>query len=177
MENNLVKLFNDWEIQLLVLLSFAIQIFLFFTGGLRRYGTNVLISLSIWIAYLGADTVAVYALGYLSRQEEDAHSLAFFWAPFLLIHLGGQDTITAFALEDNNLWLRHLLNLVVQVILAVYVFWKSMSIRRRHSVALLVSRAFVFVVGVIKYGERIWSLMCGQFVLVICPRAHHHNTV
>ena len=88
MENNLVKLFNDWEIQLLVLLSFAIQIFLFFTGGLRRYGTNVLISLSIWIAYLGADTVAVYALGYLSRQEEDAHSLAFFWAPFLLIHLG-----------------------------------------------------------------------------------------
>lgn len=158
-----MKLFNDWEIQLLVLLSFAIQIFLFFTGGLRRYGTNVLISLSIWIAYLGADTVAVYALGYLSRQEEDAHSLAFFWAPFLLIHLGGQDTITAFALEDNNLWLRHLLNLVVQVILVVYVFWKSMSIRRRHSVALLVSGAFVFVVGVIKYGERIWSLRCARF--------------
>jgi len=122
-----VKLFHDWEIQLLVLLSFAIQIFLFFTGGLRRRSANALIRLSIWIAYLGADTVAVYALGYLSRQDEDAHSLAFFWVPFLLVHLGGQDTITAFALEDNNLWLRHLLNLVVQVVLVVYVFWKSID--------------------------------------------------
>ena len=138
---NLVKIFHDWEIQLLVLLSFTIQIFLFFTaGGLRRCGTNPLIRLSIWIAYSGADTVAVYALGYL----------AFFWAPFLLVHLGGQDTITAFAMEDNNLWLRHLLNLVVQVVLAVYVFWKSIG---RHSVALC-------SVGVIKYGERTWSQVC-----------------
>lgn len=109
---------------------------------------------------MGADTVAVYALGYLSRREEAAHSLAFFWAPFLLVHLGGKDTITAFALEDNNLWLRHLLNLVVQVVLALYVFWKSIG---RHNVALLVSGAFMFVVGVIKYGERTWSLRCARF--------------
>ena len=156
---NLVKFYNDWEIQLLMLLSFAIQLFLFFTGGLRRRSIKLHVRLSIWIAYLGADMVAVYALGYLSRHG-DAHPLAFFWAPFLLVHLGGQDTITAFAMEDNSLWLRHLLNLAVQVFLAAYVFWKSIG---RHNVGLLVSGTFVFIVGVIKYGERIWSLRCGKF--------------
>ncbi|RLN03464.1 uncharacterized protein C2845_PM13G06230 [Panicum miliaceum] len=156
---NLAKLYYDWEIQLLVLLSFAIQLFLFFTGGLRRCSIKLHVWLSIWMAYLGADMVAVYALGYLSRHE-DAHPLAFFWAPFLLVHLGGQDTITAFAVEDNSLWLRHLLNLAVQVFLAAYVFWKSIG---RHNVELLVSGTFVFIVGVIKYGERIWSLRCGQY--------------
>ncbi|CAL4997418.1 unnamed protein product [Urochloa decumbens] len=156
---NLVQLFYDWEIQQLVLLSFTIQIFLFFTGGLRRRGTNILLRFSIWIAYLGADMVAVYSLGYLSRHA-DAHPLAFFWAPFLLVHLGGQDTITAFAMEDNNLWLRHLLNLVVQAVLAAYIFWKSIG---RHDVELLVSGTLVFIVGIIRYGERIWSLRCGRY--------------
>ncbi|CAO2187468.1 unnamed protein product [Urochloa humidicola] len=156
---NLVKLFYDWEIQQLLLLSFTVQIFLFFTGGLRQRSTNILIRSSIWIAYLGADMVAVYSLGYLSRHA-DAHPLAFFWAPFLLVHLGGQDTITAFSMEDNSLWLRHLLNLVVQAVLAVYVFWKSIG---RHDVGLLVSGAFVFIGGTIRYGERIWSLRRGRY--------------
>ena len=165
---SLIKLFNEWEMHLLVLLSFTLQLFLFFTGSLRRHGTSGFLRLSIWAAYLGADLVAVYALGLLSRHEvitTEGHipwrtqPLAFFWAPFLLIHLGGQDTITAFSMEDNNLWLRHLLNQVVQVILAMYVFWKSVG---RHNMELLVSGIFVFVAGVIKYGERTWSLKCGS---------------
>ncbi|CAM0948027.1 unnamed protein product [Alopecurus aequalis] len=161
-------LFNEWEIQLLVLLSFTLQLFLFFTGRLRRHTTSGILRLSTWAAYLGADLVVIYALGYLSKHEDimverhtptGTHALAFFWAPFLLIHLGGQDTITAFSMEDNNLWLRHLLNVVVQVFLAIYVFWKSIG---RHSVDLLVSGIFVFSAGVIKYGERIYSLKCGS---------------
>ena len=165
---SLTKLFNEWEMQLLVLLSFTLQLFLFFTGSLRRHGTSGFLRLFIWAAYLGADLVAVYTLGLLSRREviiSEGHipwrtqPLAFFWAPFLLIHLGGQDTITAFSMEDNNLWLRHLLNQVVQVILAMYVFWKSVG---RHNMELLVSGIFVFVAGVIKYGERTWSLKSGS---------------
>ncbi|XP_037463374.1 uncharacterized protein LOC119335346 [Triticum dicoccoides] len=165
----LLKLFDMWEIQVLVLLSFALQVFLFFTGSRRQHSTSMVLRLSIWAAYLGADFVAVYTLGLVSRHEEisaERHvtgvtqSLVFFWAPFLLIHLGGQDTITAFSMEDNSLWLRHLLNLVVQVVLAIYVFWKSIG---RHSLELLLSCVFLFVVGIIKYGERIWSLHCGSF--------------
>ncbi|GKB14019.1 calcium uniporter protein [Tanacetum coccineum] len=47
------------------------------------------------------------------RIPVENEDLLAFWAPFLLVHLGGPDTITAFALEDNELWLRHLLGLVV----------------------------------------------------------------
>ncbi|CAO2206134.1 unnamed protein product [Urochloa humidicola] len=85
---NLIKLYHDWEIQLLVLLSFVIQVFLFFTGGLRRRSINMLLRLSIWVAYLGADMIAVYALGYLSQHKDativggtirGTQTLAFFW--------------------------------------------------------------------------------------------------
>ncbi|KAF7005003.1 hypothetical protein CFC21_020157 [Triticum aestivum] len=177
----LIKLINMWEIQPLVLLSFTLQIFLFFTGSLRQHSASMFLRLSIWAAYLGADFVAVYTLGLVSRHEDitiEGHipgktqSLAFFWAPFLLIHLGGQDTITAFAMEDNNLWLRHLLNLVVQAVLAIYVFWKSIG---RHRVELLVSGVFLFVVGVIKYGERIWSLKCGCFKSLESGSGHRYK--
>ncbi|CAL4889136.1 unnamed protein product [Urochloa decumbens] len=165
----LVQLWNEWEIHLLVLLSFALQLFLFFAGSFRPRNTITFVRLSIWFAYLGADFVAVYALGFLSRQQDNStgemntlketHQLAFFWAPFLLAHLGGQDTITAFAIEDNNLWLRHLLNLIVQVMLASYVFWKSTG---WHNLQILVPGIFMFVSGIIKYGERTYALKCGS---------------
>ncbi|BAT00313.1 uncharacterized protein [Oryza sativa Japonica Group] len=175
---NLVELYYEREIQLFVLVSFALQVFLFFTGSLRRRSTNIFLSVSIWTAYLGADWVAVYALGNLSGVQESIISrrsqlpLSFFWAPFFLIHLGGQDTITAFAMEDNDLWLRHFLNLVVQVVLAVYVFWKS---ARRQSAELIVSGVFVFIVGVIKYGERTWSLKCGSSKSLESSPGHHYK--
>ncbi|XP_024319327.1 uncharacterized protein LOC100822391 isoform X1 [Brachypodium distachyon] len=164
----LIDLISDREIQILVLLSFTLQLFLFFAGRLRRGNSNGFLRLCLWGAYLGADIAAVYALGYLSRRQDvtidtnlltGTQPLAFFWAPFFLIHLGGQDTITAFAMEDNNLWLRHLLNLVTQVVLALYVFWKSIG---KHSANLLLAGSFVFVTGIIKYAERTWSLKCGS---------------
>ncbi|KAG2598401.1 uncharacterized protein LOC120709535 [Panicum virgatum] len=164
--------FYQWEIQLLLLASFTLQVFLLFSGRLRQRSTNTILRLSIWLAYLGADFVAVYALGYLSRHKQDgptgrqssmdrslSEPLAFFWAPFLLIHLGGQDTITAFALEDNNLWLRHLLNLIIQVFLALYVFWKSID---GHNVQLIVPGILLFISGILKYGERTQALMYGN---------------
>lgn len=167
----IAQLWSDWEIQLYVLLSFILQVFLFLVGGLRRRnGHKVLVRFPIWLAYLLADLVAVYALGYLSRQlattttrdgsvaqHGQIHQLSFFWAPFLLIHLGGQDTMTAFSIEDNELWLRHLLNLLAQVWLALYVFWKSTP-----GDWLAVPAAFVFVAGIIKYGERTWALKSGS---------------
>jgi hypothetical protein len=162
----IAQVWSDWEIQLYVLLSFVLQIFLFFVGSLRRRsGHKALVRFPIWLAYLLADLVAVYALGYLSRhvatttmnRDERRHELTFFWAPFLLIHLGGQDSVTAFSIEDNELWLRHLLNLLAQVWLALYVFWQSTPGDK-----LVIPAAFVFVAGIIKYGERTWALKSGS---------------
>ncbi|KAE9455556.1 hypothetical protein C3L33_12537, partial [Rhododendron williamsianum] len=87
-------------------------------------------SVLIWSAYLMADWVATYALGHLSKAQvnhdnNDNGLLRAIWAPLLLLHLGGPDTITAYSLEDNQLWLRHLLGLGVQLFMAVYVIMMS----------------------------------------------------
>ncbi|XP_068339135.1 uncharacterized protein [Pyrus communis] len=78
-----------------------------------------------------------------------------FWAPFLLVHLGGPDTITAYALEDNELWLRHLLGLVVQVEVAFFIFLRYWT-PSTYPLSLLAIP--VFVAGLNKYGERTWAL-------------------
>ncbi|CAL4987253.1 unnamed protein product [Urochloa decumbens] len=164
-----LQVWNAWEVQLLVLGSFVLQVFLLSTGRRRRRSTTMFLRVCIWLAYLGADSVAVYALGFLSRQVDGGrsegrhgHPLAFIWAPFLLIHLGGQDSITAYAIEDNNLWLRHLLNLVVQVALALYVFWKSTGTTWHDDVRLLVPGVLVFLSGFVKYLERTIALKHGK---------------
>lgn len=67
----------------------------------------------IWSVYLLADWVAAFAVGLIANGNKDgdkqvqSDDLLAFWAPFLLLHLGGPDNITAFALEDNELWPRH----------------------------------------------------------------------
>jgi len=147
--SSLIEIWNQWEIQLMVLTSFVLQLFLFVTGSLRRWNISGPLRVSIWLAYVGADLVAVYALSLFSQYEEKyilgRHSFRdtspFLWVPFLLVHLGGQDSITAFSIEDNNLWLRHLLNLGIQGTLALYVFWKSIH---RMNLQVLLPAPFIF---------------------------------
>ena len=82
-----------------------------------------------------ADGVATIALGVISNNLgettesigkdgslNDDIQLTTFWAPFLLLHLGGPDTITTYSMEDNEVWLRHLFGLGVQTGVALYIF-------------------------------------------------------
>lgn len=154
------NVWGEWEIRVLVLSSLTLQVFLLFAGGLRKRIADWWLRMPLWLAYLLADYIAIYALGNLSQnqrlcdgsRDSEMHLLVF-WAPFLILHLGGQDTITAFAVEDNELWLRHFLSLISQVILAGYVYWKS-----RPGVRLMVPAVVMFVAGVTKYGERTLAL-------------------
>jgi hypothetical protein len=106
--------------------------------------------------------VATSALGYLARSQGDSsddnsekanNSIQAFWAPFLLLHLGGPDTITSYSSLDNELYLGHLLGLVVQVAVAFYVFSRSWGSGILTFIAIP-----VFIVGIIKYAERTWVL-------------------
>jgi hypothetical protein len=117
------QLWTEWGIQILVLASFAPQLFLLF--------------------------------------------LVPFWAPFLLLHLGGPDNITAYSLEDNSLWLRHLQTLTVQVIGAAYVIYKYSYVICGGTLLLLASLS-MFVTGLVKYGERIWALKSVTSATVLC---------
>ena len=100
-----------------------------------------------------ADWVAIVALGVTSNNLGDGIQLTAFWAPFLLLHLGGPETVTSYSMEDNELWLRHLLGLVVQTGVALYIFLVAWTGSRIFIPSLL-----MFFVGIIKYGERTWVL-------------------
>lgn len=151
----LIDIWKKWEIQVLVLLSFTLQLILLGFARIRRRKGSAVLRILLWLAYLMADSTAIYTLGHLSlRARSSEKQFVPFWAPLLLLHLGGPDTITAYAFEDNQLWLRHLLNLAVQVMGAAYVLYQSVANQR----TLVTPSLLLFVTGLLKYGERTWAL-------------------
>ncbi|WRX27210.1 Protein of unknown function DUF594 - like 10 [Theobroma cacao] len=158
----LKELWKDWQLRGLVLFSLFFQTILIVMGNRRKYSYQLLVRFAVWVAYLAADTVATMALGIISKDlgdtsdngEQDANiELHVFWTPFLLLHLGGPDTITAYSLEDNELWLRQLLGMALQTGVAFYTF--LMAWRGSH--LSILSTLMVFV-GLSKYVERTWVL-------------------
>ncbi|CAL5078645.1 unnamed protein product [Urochloa decumbens] len=160
--SNEQQLWDEWELQVLVLASFALQAFFLFAAGIRRRNTSAVLRIALWLAYLSADYVAVFVLGHLTRHVGGPrHQLVLLWAPVLLLHLGGQETITAFSMQDNELWKRHLLGLATQVALAVYVVtksWRRGGNSDNDDGLLAAAVALLFVAGTVKYAERTWAL-------------------
>ncbi|KAI3697619.1 hypothetical protein L6452_30714 [Arctium lappa] len=162
------QLWDTWDLRGFIILSLSLQTFLIFFAPLRKRTKSNWIIMPLWSAYLLADWAANFAVGLISNSQGNTpggrsgkngraavenEDLLAFWAPFLLVHLGGPDTITAFALEDNELWLRHLLGLVFQCLAAVYVFFQSLPQNR-----LWIPTMLMFMTGIIKYAERTRSL-------------------
>ncbi|MCD7447909.1 hypothetical protein HAX54_035840 [Datura stramonium] len=121
--------------------------------------------MTLWTAYLLADWIATVALGVICQNTLDEcqqgsvdgnlkDELMSFWAPFLLLHLGGPDTITAYSLEDNELWLRHLVGLIIQSGLVFYIILVSLP----GSSWLPILSSIIFVSGFIKFCERTCAL-------------------
>ncbi|GJN28163.1 hypothetical protein PR202_gb16256 [Eleusine coracana subsp. coracana] len=150
---------KEWGLQTLVLLSLTIQVTLVISAEFRRHIDSGVLRALVWSAYMLADATAIYVLGHLSvTSRSTEHKLLPLWAPFLLLHLGGQDKITAYAIEDNRLWLRHLQTYVVQVAAAAYILYGSSMVGGSWPPLLLTAIILMFMVGVVKYGERVWAL-------------------
>ncbi|KAF5949690.1 hypothetical protein HYC85_011683 [Camellia sinensis] len=148
--NKAIKIWDEWNLRVTVLISLFFQILLIFIAPLRKSTKNRIVTSLVWGAYLLADWVAAFAVGLItSGQGNDCDKyrvhddLAAFWAPFLLLHLGGPDTITAFSLEDNELWLRHLFSFLIQLSAVVYAFWQSVPNQ------FLIPTIFMFLAGTI----------------------------
>ncbi|GJS82357.1 calcium uniporter protein [Tanacetum coccineum] len=119
-------LWDTWHLRGFIILSLLLQTFLVILAPLRKRTSSNWIIIPLWLSYLLADWVANFAIGLITKGQGNPtgllagktdhdtiaaeKDLLAFWAPFLLLHLGGPDTITAFALEDNEFWLRHLLD-------------------------------------------------------------------
>jgi len=123
--SSVVRLWEEWQLCILVLGSLCIQCFLAAFASARKSHIRPLFRFSIWLSYLGSDALAIYALATLfNRQRKlqhssaissSSHDLEVLWTSVLLMHLGGQVTITAYNIEDNELWKRHVLTAISQV--------------------------------------------------------------
>ncbi|GKV51644.1 hypothetical protein SLEP1_g58280 [Rubroshorea leprosula] len=125
-------------------------------GRHRKYKINHFFKAILWFAYFGADWIAIATLGKLSGSYAESTTTNVFrayWAPLLLVHLGGPDTITAYAFEDNKLWIRHLVILVVKVIFVIYVVCLSWTFSWLWFLTLP-----LILAGIIKYVEKIFCL-------------------
>ncbi|KAL6654831.1 hypothetical protein ACP70R_008296 [Stipagrostis hirtigluma subsp. patula] len=159
-----VQWWEEWQLRLLVLASLFLQYFLFVAALVRKRRIPLWFRSLIWLAYQGCDIVAIYALATLfNRHKKDewasthpnSGELDVLWAPILLLHLGGQDGITAYCIEDNELWRRHFLTAVSQITVAVYVFRKSWW---SEDMRLLRAAILLFVPGIVKCLEKPWAL-------------------
>ncbi|KAF8026891.1 hypothetical protein BT93_F3399 [Corymbia citriodora subsp. variegata] len=160
---DLRKIWKLWELRAMVLFTLGVQIVLLLLGNRRKSSPKVWLRVVVWCAYLTSDSVATVALGVLlsklgevnenSGHLDDNSKLVALWAPLLLLLLGGPDTITAYSLEDNALWLRHLLGLGLQAGATAYVLFMAWT-----SSSLSILSLMMVLVGLIKYGERTWVL-------------------
>ncbi|KAL7247638.1 hypothetical protein ACSBR2_002533 [Camellia fascicularis] len=156
------KFWNEWEVRGMVLISLTTQVLLAILGNRRKYSAAIQVRVIVWSAYLLADSVATMAAGILSNDLgkfnvdgfiDPNAELTAFWAPLMLVHLGGTDAITAYSLEDNELWRRHSFQVVIQSVTTVYIFLMAWT-------GSLLSLLFIlmFVVGLFKYCERVCVL-------------------
>ena len=155
-----MNMWTEWQLRVLVLFSLSTQIILVVLGKRRKRVSGSWIRFTVWSAYLLADSIALTAAGVISNElggvydanglVDPKHELVAFWAPILLLHLGGTDTITAYPLEDNELWKRHSLGVVIQAISTLYIWLTAWT-----SPSLSLLSFLMFIVGLMKYGERV----------------------
>jgi hypothetical protein len=157
---------NGEELRFMVVFSLGIQCILILFGAKRQFWTNMCLNSILWFAYLFADWFATTSLGVLlyKRQNksdcvEPEHVIVALWGPLLLLHLGGQDTITAYSMEDNALWSRRLVTYIGQFVVAILIFRRQVGVVRPGTNTDLNFLAIpIFIAGFIKIGERIWVL-------------------
>nr|CAB3454230.1 unnamed protein product [Digitaria exilis] len=118
-----VQWWQEEELRILVLASLVVQLFLIASTSLRKYAIWSWVRLLIWVAYLGCDALAT--LFNRHREQGGTSLLVLLWAPILLMHIGGHGDITAYNIEDNELWMRLVVTAWSQITVAVYVFCKS----------------------------------------------------
>jgi hypothetical protein len=153
-------IWDEWGIDILVLVSFTLQTVLALCGNRRRYIPGFWIRFTVWSTYLLTGSVAKVIIGKLSaieirdaKQHNVRRELEALLAPLLLVQLGNPDAITAYSIEDNKLGLRQLLSLIFQVGIVFYILircWTSSPISFLYLP--------MFLAGIIKYGELAWAL-------------------
>lgn len=164
-----VDWWNGWQLRELAPGSLCAQYLLAFLGRKRKSRIPAWWRFSIWFSYLATDALAIYALAALFNRQNRLHSnpashgdnhLEMLWAPILLMHIGGQVIITAYNIEDNELWKRHVLTVVAQVTVALYVFIKAWSSSSKRISAAAIC---ILILATIRCLEKPWAFRRASF--------------
>ncbi|KAM0922653.1 hypothetical protein ACQ4PT_006116 [Festuca glaucescens] len=119
-------------------------------GGCSSYGLRTSLAATQALANL--------SLGSASQELQ----LVAFWTPFLLMHLGRPDNISAYSIEDNVLAARQVLEVSGQVISAIYVLYKHIVVGGNSNAGTLLPASFImFFLGIAKYIEATVALWRG----------------
>ena len=148
MENFLARAtmaWNKWEIQAMVLSSLLLQTFLTITGNIRKYSSSKELNIGVWIAYQLSNSLLLVSLSVLENNV--------LWIPFFVLHLGGPDTITAYALEDNKLRRRYTGAFSIYLSLAFFAFLRVSAETVPYFVVFP-----MFIAGGVKTAERILAM-------------------
>ncbi|KAG5538892.1 hypothetical protein RHGRI_019438 [Rhododendron griersonianum] len=186
------KYWEIWDLRILALYILVSQLYLHFFGRRRTKSKSAAIMIgSISLLYLLSDLLATTALGKLSKLAVNKkfptnttdistmttintikktmgnatigkEMLRVMWAPLILFYLGGPDTITVLNLQENQMWMKHLIGLFTQGFRTVYALIATWSFSRDKpwSIQGLISllALFILIPGIIKYGERVWII-------------------
>ncbi|XP_034684986.1 uncharacterized protein LOC117913957 [Vitis riparia] len=152
---------NDWLLRVFILISLFSQIELLLLGNRRKYTPGNWLRSIIWQAYATKDAIIDISIGVLFKcqgtSEDNSSQQNDMIKAFLLLHLGGPDTITAYSLEDNELWRRQLIQLFLKSLCASSILFRSWK-----GTPLNILTMLMFVPGLIKYGEKTWFLRSGS---------------
>ncbi|XP_030457026.2 uncharacterized protein LOC115677922 [Syzygium oleosum] len=145
------------QIELLVIFTAFLLLFLVTCGSWRRRSNNKNLRLIIFTAYTLSTYVITYALGLM--QDAPLRSELFpVWAMFLMLALGSADSISAYSLEDNEQWKNYNWQRVIKLIWLVLL----MSLYFHSRSEAVVTAECLFIVLVVKSDERARALMAAS---------------
>ncbi|KAE9459299.1 hypothetical protein C3L33_08811, partial [Rhododendron williamsianum] len=168
------QLWSTWNIRVFVLVSLLLQCFLVLCASEKKRTNKGWLVTLISSAYYLAEWVAPFTIGLISNRYIGCVSAAgvinanllAFWAPFLLLHLGGPDNVTSLSAVENDQWLVNRNRLCVKIWFAIIIIIQSLPNKPFHWASLM-----VFVAGVIKVVERIFSQLFARSNRPKCSNA------
>ncbi|XAR66357.1 hypothetical protein NMG60_11012557 [Bertholletia excelsa] len=170
---NWKKLWQDWDLQGILLLGFSLQALLLLLAPLRSRTSNSVLLSVLWFFNILSSALPNFAMGlaFRSRSKNDSSGsysysdLLSLWVSFILLQLGGSDTLTGFSPEDNDQWTRVLFQFYVQFSISYYILYLAVP---KNELWVLARQ--------IKIGEWIRALYRGSSFKLMANRERRGHT-
>ncbi|XP_038688687.1 uncharacterized protein LOC119987861 [Tripterygium wilfordii] len=148
-----ISSWTEKEIRLFVLINVFFQIVLLVLGNRRKYKIGNWISIILWLVQSSVNTFTIASISIISNDESSPkYDMFGLWASFMVLHLGGTHTISAYSLEDNELGLRSGFGSLTQLLGVVYIFLEIWGDTTLNFITIP-----MLLVGIVKNGEMIWT--------------------